>query len=272
MSRTKRIVKKRTIWTKSDVSKLEEFIKSQSTSLKNNFYLNIKEMKKKCRKLPGFFKEMSEAINKSPEQCKSKFQKFEKMVYCKFLEIPKTHFELFNNLRIQKRSFLRSMQNIRLSNKNSKKNIFKINLNKEFKMLRNSILSESQKNSSSVNINIEDHADPLIVSSNFSLKNPNENNDAISSKSKNEKQSTLVSIRTIQIQDSSAVVLPSLDSKQSLIKPEQQNIIEKFQFEEESTKSFNISIAADKISDSFSFQEDSLENSLDIFTKDIFQI
>jgi len=90
----------RKYWTSEDLSRLKSFILSQKQVLTPIFYQNILAGSIKNRKPSGFFKKMKEYLNRSTEQCKSKFQKFEKEIYTKYLQIPRKDFQVF--LWIQK--------------------------------------------------------------------------------------------------------------------------------------------------------------------------
>ena len=44
------------------------------------------------------FIDMGEFIGRTPEQCKSKMQKFERFAYIHFLNVPENHYDLFECL------------------------------------------------------------------------------------------------------------------------------------------------------------------------------
>lgn len=96
----------RKLWTKVETTNLEKYIKSQAALLRDNFYWNIYFGKMKYRRPARFFIEMGSHIGRSPSQCKSKFQKFEREIYVEYLEIPASHFLVYNAIRaLPKRSF-----------------------------------------------------------------------------------------------------------------------------------------------------------------------
>ena len=111
----------RRIWTKKHLDKLKAFIEKNKENLKNNFYMNILENSLKHRKIFHFFNDMSSSIGRSVPECKSKFQKFERVIYEEYLGIPTIHFELFLFLRKKRRITI--AQNKSTQKKNSKDNL-----------------------------------------------------------------------------------------------------------------------------------------------------
>ena len=85
----------RMYWSSQDVSKLKSFIISQKDILLPIFYQNILNGCIKLRKPSGFFKKMSQYVSRTTDQCKSKFQKFEKEIYTKYLKVPSKDFFVF---------------------------------------------------------------------------------------------------------------------------------------------------------------------------------
>lgn len=92
----------RKYWSKSEVSKLKEFIKNKAASLIPYFYENIMKGTIKVRKYSGFYEEMAKFLNRTPKQCKSKFQKFEEQIYTKYLSLPQRDYELLKWIRKNK--------------------------------------------------------------------------------------------------------------------------------------------------------------------------
>ena len=89
-------------WTQKNIENLIKFIKLKEAILIRNFYKNITEGSHRTRKPTGFFLEMSKYTKKSPQQCKSKFQKLEKKIYTNYLQIPTMHYYLYTSLRFSK--------------------------------------------------------------------------------------------------------------------------------------------------------------------------
>lgn len=98
-------------WNKTNTQNLIKFIQANELILVENFYNNIKKGVHVFRKPFGFFIQMSKFVNKSPQQCKSKFQKLEKKIYIKFLDIPQIHYNLYLLLRKQKHSNILKIRN-----------------------------------------------------------------------------------------------------------------------------------------------------------------
>jgi hypothetical protein len=92
----------RKYWSKSEVLKLKEFIKSKAASLIPYFYENIMKGTIKVRKYSGFYEEMAKFLKRTPKQCKSKFQKFEEQIYTKYLSLPQKDYELLKWIRKNK--------------------------------------------------------------------------------------------------------------------------------------------------------------------------
>jgi predicted GIY-YIG superfamily endonuclease len=82
-------------WSSKDISKLKSFILSQKNILIPIFYQNILSGSIKTRKPSGFFTKMSTYLGRTTDQCKSKFQKFEKEIYTKYLKVPNKDFFVF---------------------------------------------------------------------------------------------------------------------------------------------------------------------------------
>ena len=86
-------------WNADEVEVLRQFVATKRKPLLEYFYKNIFLGELKVRKPRKFFVEMSKAVGRTAEQCKSKFQKFERKVFQDFLAIPVEHFEVFQWLR-----------------------------------------------------------------------------------------------------------------------------------------------------------------------------
>lgn len=86
-------------WNSEEVEVLRQFVSTKRKPLLEYFYKNIFLGELKVRKPRKFFVEMSRAVGRTAEQCKSKFQKFEKKVFKDFLKVPVEHFEVFQWLR-----------------------------------------------------------------------------------------------------------------------------------------------------------------------------
>lgn len=86
-------------WTKDEMKIFDSYVLHQRNVLIENFYVNIYEGEHLIRKPKGFFKNLSEQVKKPLKKCKSKFQKYEKNIYCRILNLPETHFNLYIFLR-----------------------------------------------------------------------------------------------------------------------------------------------------------------------------
>lgn len=86
----------RKYWSSEDLKKFKKFIKSKADILLPIFYQNIQEGNIKVRKPNGFYRKMGEFLGRTPLQCKSKFQKFEKDIYTKYLGVPARDFMVFH--------------------------------------------------------------------------------------------------------------------------------------------------------------------------------
>lgn len=128
----------RRIWTKKHLDKLKAFIEKNKEGLKNNFYTNILENNLKHRKIFHFFNDMSSSIGRSVPECKSKFQKFERVIYEEYLGIPSVHFELFLFLRKKRRITI--AQNKPASKKNTKNNLILVEEMLKMERIRNEII------------------------------------------------------------------------------------------------------------------------------------
>lgn len=88
-------------WTKGEIQQLESYVKKKSEILRQNFYKNILINKMKHRRSPRFFIQMSQSVGRSASQCKSKFQKFERVIYTEFLDLPSDHYQVYSSIRNQ---------------------------------------------------------------------------------------------------------------------------------------------------------------------------
>ena len=104
-------------WQTWEERRLNTFLLSRKKKLVINLYKNIIAGELKFRREDRLFFDMSTFVGRTPEQCKSKMQKYEKFAYTEFLGVPKTHFEMFLWLR-KKKSKKKYKKN---KNKNSKK-------------------------------------------------------------------------------------------------------------------------------------------------------
>ena len=91
----------RKFWSKKDLSLLKEYILHHKDWLRRNFYMNIRANRLKFRKLSGFFVDMGKKVGRATEHCKSKFQKFERHIYTRYLKIPSNHYLVFCYVRKQ---------------------------------------------------------------------------------------------------------------------------------------------------------------------------
>ena len=163
-------------WNKTEINELEKYIKSNSLILKSNFYKNIYLGKMKFRRCPRFFIRMSSKVGRSPSQCKSKFQKFEKEIYTDFLELPLNHLLVYQAIRKNKPlTLIQGRTSKRLSKKMKKKPKFK----------RHSLLQISKSNINELINEIDEHVDVKdqdqksedFKIKSFKLKEINENKD-----------------------------------------------------------------------------------------------
>lgn len=230
MPRTKKISKKRSVWNKIDTEKLKHFILSEKKDLLSNFYLNIKQKDKKCRKLPGFFQRMSLAVGKSSEQCKSKFQKFEANVYCNFLNVPKPHFELFEKLRVQKRIHAKNQASF-ITLKRKKEKPYQVQLEENLEILRQNIIKEQEENQGTSILNNEEPKNLI----------ENLNDDISEISSKNKFPSTFVSLRNIEKKYDLTENNVEKENTEEPLNDNKKTILD-FSFEEEEAKSFNLSV------------------------------
>ena len=90
-------------WSKKEELNLKSFVIKKQEPLVLNIYKNIIAGALLFRREGKLFVEMSAFVGRTPEQCKSKFQKFEYQVYVEFLKIPLKHFEVFQWLREKKK-------------------------------------------------------------------------------------------------------------------------------------------------------------------------
>lgn len=98
-------------WSGSETQLLREFIAGQESGLLTNFYKNIFLGQLNFRRPAKFFKKMSGTIGRSPKQCKSKMQKFEKEAFVGILRVPEEHYRFYLVLRKLK-TMSRKTQNV----------------------------------------------------------------------------------------------------------------------------------------------------------------
>lgn len=166
------MVRNKRNWTDIEIAGLEKFIISNKFKLENLFYQNIIAGKLSQRKSPGFFNDMSLAVNRSPDQCKSKFQKFERKIYRDFLKLPEDHYRVFIHIRKKK------------SHQNKKKNEnLPLRLTRKIGLLNKSQLSEDLKillpkrYLSKIEKKLENKTDSLNQSDNSKMINTQEFNE-----------------------------------------------------------------------------------------------
>jgi hypothetical protein len=80
---------------------------------------------------------MSESVGRSPSQCKSKFQKFEKEIYTEYLDIPVDHYQVY--------ACIRSRNNLDQKKFNLEKKQVNKMCHREIKVIRPSILAKIQQ-------------------------------------------------------------------------------------------------------------------------------
>ena len=97
------ILNKRKKWTNDEINIMKSFIKQNEEMLLTVFYKNISIGKNYYKKEDGFFREMGDLLKRRSSECKSKFQKFEEIIYCDFLSIPKTHYKIYLHCRKTKK-------------------------------------------------------------------------------------------------------------------------------------------------------------------------
>jgi len=134
MSKTKSRLRMR--WRAWEEDRLKSFLLSRKKNLIVNLYKNILAGELRYRREDRFFIDMSEMVGRTPEQCKSKMQKFEKNAYTEFLKVPESHYDMFQWLR-KKRS-----RKLGSKGKNSKSNNKQNTADEKFGQLRNQILEE----------------------------------------------------------------------------------------------------------------------------------
>lgn len=98
-NKSKKIKRNHKKWNQSEMELFNNFIKEHKEMLVTILYKNINKGLHIFRKTNGFFQKMSERINRSAPKCKSKFQKYEKKIYCEVLLVPELHYNFFNFLR-----------------------------------------------------------------------------------------------------------------------------------------------------------------------------
>ena len=96
--------RKRHRWNEEEMTRLKSFVKDQEKALRENFYCDILAGDLIHRKKQRFFFEMEKAVSKTAGKCKSKFQKYEKIIHCEYLKIPEEHYEVYLYLREEKKS------------------------------------------------------------------------------------------------------------------------------------------------------------------------
>lgn len=89
----------RKFWTAQDISKLRKFVKRSARVLIPILYQNIFDPRTKTKKPNGFYGQMGIALGKTSLQCKSKFQKFEKLIYTEYLKVPVKDYMVFEAIR-----------------------------------------------------------------------------------------------------------------------------------------------------------------------------
>ena len=85
-------------WTEEEMKIFKDYIKKEGQALKEIFYKNIYKGEHIHKKENGFFASMGRQLKRSTPKCKSKFQKEEANIYHEVLDIPKEHYEVFQNL------------------------------------------------------------------------------------------------------------------------------------------------------------------------------
>lgn len=88
-------LRKKKKWTEREMSKMKEYIVQNEDMLVRIFYKNIYEGKHIYRKRDGFFQGIGKVLGRKSSECKSKFQKHEKVIYTIYLRIPIHHYEIF---------------------------------------------------------------------------------------------------------------------------------------------------------------------------------
>jgi DNA-binding protein len=98
---------KRKYWTSNEEEALTHFLQENASELIKSFYDKINKINIKARK-KNIFKKMSLVTGKTPKQCKSKLQKFERKAYVQILGIPAHHFDFYEQMR-QKKFLLKNL-------------------------------------------------------------------------------------------------------------------------------------------------------------------
>jgi hypothetical protein len=89
------ITQKKKKWTETEMQKMKKYILQNENMLIAIFYKNIYEEKHIYRKRDGFFQEIAKILGRKSSECKSKFQKYEKIIYTIYLKIPIQHYDIF---------------------------------------------------------------------------------------------------------------------------------------------------------------------------------
>ena len=123
-------------WKTWEEDRLKSFLLSRKKNLIINLYKNILAGELRYRREDRFFIDMSEIVGRTPEQCKSKMQKYEKNAYTEFLKVPESHYDMFQ--------WLRKKRSRKFGSKSKKNNneISKLNKDEEYCKLREQILRE----------------------------------------------------------------------------------------------------------------------------------
>jgi hypothetical protein len=123
-------------WRAWEEDRLRSFLLSRKKNLIVNLYKNILAGELRYRREDRFFIDMSQIVGRTPEQCKSKMQKFEKNAYTEFLKVPESHYDMFQWLR-KKRSKKFGSSAKKRNGKSSKES-----KEEEYSKLRKRILEE----------------------------------------------------------------------------------------------------------------------------------
>lgn len=94
---------KRKKWTDKELNILKIYILKNENMLLTVFYKNISQGKNIFKKEDGFFNIMGNLLQRKSSECKSKFQKHEKIIYCEYLNVPDSHYQIYQHCRKMKR-------------------------------------------------------------------------------------------------------------------------------------------------------------------------
>ena len=135
-------------WSHKEIDKLKEFILRRRSVLENIFYQNIIAGNLGERKIPGFYLDMSKAVDRTASQCKSKFQKFERIIYTEYLGISEEYYRAFLYIRKKKKKQNQMKgECLPLKNTRNVELLKKKKLSEDIKMiLPNKYLSKLEKN------------------------------------------------------------------------------------------------------------------------------